>query len=253
MLSTAKMMKAILIDDEVRCTGSLQIQLRDNCPEVEIKAICNSATDGLKAIRQFQPDLVFLDIEMPKMNGFQLLDALQDLHFTIIFTTAYDKFAIKAFKYSALDYLLKPIDDDELKEAVQKAKTHQLPLQSHLGLLEQQLKSPSKTPEKIAISYQDGYAFVNPKDIIYCEADNNYTKFHLSNAPVMISSKNLKDVEELLEDLSFFRIHKQYLVNMNQIKKYVKHDGPYVVMSNGVDLTIARNRKDDFHNLFIRL
>jgi two-component system LytT family response regulator len=245
-------MKAILIDDEIHCTASLQIQLKENCPEIQIMAVCNDALMGLQAIQTLKPDLIFLDIEMPRLNGFQLLDALKKQDFAIIFTTAYDQFAVKAFKYSAIDYLLKPIDDEDLIRAVHKAKSKGQSIQPQLEVLEKQLQSPQKPPEKIALAYQDGYVFVNPQEIIYCESDNNYTKFHLSNGQSLISTKSLKEVEEILEDLSFFRIHKQYLINLNHIKKYVKHNGPYVVMNNGIDLTIARNRKDDFQNRFLK-
>jgi two-component system, LytTR family, response regulator len=247
------MLKTILIDDEVRCTASLQIQLKDNCPEVAIAGVYNDALAAIKAIQTSPPDLVFLDIEMPRMNGFQLLDIVQNAHFSVIFTTAYDQFAVKAFKYSALDYLLKPIDDEELKEAVQKARYRHQTLPLRLNMLEKHLQNGDKMPEKIALPYQEGYLFVNPQEIIYCETDDNYTKFHLLNGQSMISSKPLREIEDILEGLDFFRIHKQYLVNTNQVKKYVKNGGPYVVMSNGVNLTIARNRKEDFQNLFLKL
>ncbi|MCU0446469.1 MAG: LytTR family DNA-binding domain-containing protein [Microscillaceae bacterium] len=244
-------MRTILIDDEIPCMASLQIQLMENCPELTIIGVYNEASTALRAIQTLKPDLVFLDIEMPEMNAFQLLDLLKNAGFMVIFTTAYNQFAVKAFRYSAIDYLLKPIDDDELISAVAKAK-QQKTQEMQWEILESHWHHPHKTPDKIALSFQDGYIFVNPQEIIYCEADSNYTKCHLQNGQTTLSSKTLKEVEDLLHNLGFFRIHKQYLINVNQVKKFNKV-GSYVVMNNGIDLTIARNRKDDFQNYILKI
>ncbi len=245
-----KSLTAILIDDEPHSLGALEIQLSKYCPQIEITASCKTAESGLVAIKASPPDLVFLDIEMPHLNGFQLLDQLKDINFKIIFTTAYDQFAITAFKYSALDYLLKPIDAEDLIKAVQKAvdyKNNQLP---QIELLKQNYKNGK--PSKIALAYQDGYTFINPDEIIYCESDSNYTKFHLNSGNTLVAAKTLKDVENVLENLDFCRIHKQYLVNLNHIKKYVKNEGSYVIMTNQANLPISRSHKDEFNRLFIK-
>ncbi|NJL14957.1 MAG: response regulator transcription factor [Microscillaceae bacterium] len=195
-------MKAIIIDDEIPCAQVLQIQLRENCPEVQVMALIHDSRTACQVLPELQPDLVFLDIEMPNLNGFQLLDMLPSLPFSLIFTTAYNQFALEAFNYAAVHYLLKPIDDLKLIDAVSRA---QKPDFRPITPANFSAKVYSATaPEKIALPYQDGYTFVKTQDIIYCEADNNYTRFHLDHQRVLLSAKNLGTVEELLREASFF-------------------------------------------------
>ncbi len=178
------MLKVIIIDDEPDCVKLLALQLKMYCPHVEIVAECTASNDALAQIKALQPDLIFLDIEMPVMNGFQLLEALGTINFSLVFVTAYDKFAVKAFRFNALDYLLKPIDGKDLKVAVQKALL-QKPNQQQLQSIKQQLYGGEKYhPDKIALPYQNGVTFTEIKNIIYCESDNNYTKFHIADVPV---------------------------------------------------------------------
>lgn len=238
-------MKAIIIDDEPDCVKLLALQLKMSCPQVEVVAECTSSETGLRAIRQHTPDMVFLDIEMPKMNGFQLLEALGDIDFSVVFVTAYDKFAVKAFKYSAVDYLLKPTDTKDLQTAVMRVERKQKVDSRQLELLKQCLTTPSKIfPEKIALPYQEGVIFVELKQVLYCESDNNYTRFYLINGQKHLVSKTLLDIQETLEERNFLRISRQYVINLDQITKFVKGDGSYVVMSDGRTITVARSQKN---------
>lgn len=171
-------MKAIIIDDEPDCVRLMALQLKMYCPQIQVIAECTSSEEGLKAIRNHPVDVVFLDIEMPKMNGFQLLEMVGDIDFAVVFVTAYDKFAVKAFKFSAIDYLLKPTDAKDLQAAVQKVERSRKIDTRQMELLKQYLTHTPKTfPDKIALPHQDGVVFVELKNILYCEADDNYTRF----------------------------------------------------------------------------
>lgn len=239
------MLKAIIIDDEPDCVKLLALQLKMYCPQVQVLAACTSSGEGLQKINELQPDILFLDIEMPVMNGFQLLEKLGSIRFSLVFVTAYDQFAVKAFRYSALDYLLKPIDAKDLQAAVQKAGLRQWPDKQQLSLLKQQVQGKEKVfPDKIALPYQNGVTFVEIRHIIYCESENNYTRFHTTDKLQYLVAKTLGDVQEVLEERNFLRVHRQYLVNLDHIKKYVRGEGNYLVLSNGDNVAVARNQKD---------
>ncbi len=247
-------MKTIIIDDEPHCVGYLQVLLQQHCPQVEVIATASNGQEGLGIIRQFSPDLVFLDVEMPVMNGFRMLEELAKVPFQLIFTTAYDRYALRAFKFSALDYLLKPIDQQELKNAVNRSqKSHPIDNQQ-LALLKTHInqKDPALS-NKIAIPSMEGFSFLSLEDIVTCESESNYTKFHLKDGKHLLVSRTLGDVEDTLEGKGFFRIHKQFLINLNHIMKYVKGDGGYVVMSNNQTVSIARSRREEFVMLFGKL
>jgi two-component system, LytTR family, response regulator len=239
-------MKAIIIDDEPDCVKLMALQLKMYCPQVEIVAECTSSEDGLKAIRSHAVDVVFLDIEMPKMNGFQVLEAVGDLTFAVVFVTAYDKFAVKAFKFSAIDYLLKPTDAKDLQAAVQKVERSRRTDNRQLELLKQQLQvnQARPFPDKIALPHQDGVIFVELKNILYCEADDNYTRFFVTNGQKYLVSKTLRDIQETLEERNFLRVSRQHLINLDHIAKFMKGEGSYVVMSDGASITVARSQKD---------
>ena len=238
-------MKAIILDDEPDCVKLLALQLKMSCPQIDVIAECTDSIDGLKKIQDLVPDIVFMDIEMPRMNGFQVLEAIGDINFSLVFVTAYDKFAVKAFRYSAIDYLLKPIDTKELQECVRKIEKQKKIDQRQIDLLKTQYSYPRKTlPDKIALPFQNGVSFVQITDIIYCEADNNYTKFYLKNGQVTLISKTLRDIQETLEERNFLRVHRQFLVNLDQISRYVKGEGNYLIMSNDTTVPVARNQKD---------
>jgi len=212
---------------------------------VQVVATCTSSSEGLEKIKELQPGIVFLDIEMPVMNGFQLLEKTGNINFNLIFVTAYDQFAVKAFRFSALDYLLKPIDGKDLKAAVEKALQRNWPQTQQLGHLKQQLENAGKTlPDKIALPYQNGVTFTEIKLVIYCESENNYTRIHTTDGNQYMVAKTLGDIQEVLEERNFLRVHRQYLINLDHIKKYVKGEGNYVIMSNNQSIPVARNQKD---------
>jgi two-component system LytT family response regulator len=236
--------KAIIVDDEHYCLKSLSTLLERNCPEVEILAVCGSGADALKEISIQKPQLVFLDIEMPHMNGFELLEKLPLINFELIFTTSYDQYAIKAIRFSALDYLLKPIDRLDLLKAIQKVVQRQQPLlPQQLEILLQKLHQPVTPIQKIALPTMEGLQMIQVESIIYCSSDSNYTNLHLKNKQKLIASRTLKEVEEMLEPYNFIRVHHSFLVNLNEIVKYVKGEGGYLVMSNGASIDVSRSRK----------
>ncbi len=239
------MLKAIIIDDEPDCVKLLSLQLKMYCPQVQVVGECTDSNEGLAQIMALQPDVVFLDIEMPFMNGFQLLEKITTINFSLIFVTAYDKFAVKAFRFSALDYLLKPIDGKDLKAAVEKAEQRHWPQTQQLTLLKQQLHGEGKIlPDKIALPYQNGVTFAEIKNVIYCESDNNYTRIFTIDDKQYMVAKTLGDIQEVLEERNFLRIHRQYLINLDHIKKYVRGEGNYVIMSNNQSIPVARNQKE---------
>ncbi len=238
-------MKAIIIDDESDAVELLQIRLGQYCPQVQVIAAHTSSIQGVAAIKELKPDLVFLDIEMPQMNGFQVLEAVENLSFALVFVTAYDKFALKAFKYSAIDYLLKPVESQELIRAVHRAEKQERFVKEQIELLKQQLAQANKpSNDKIALPYQNGVTFVKLKDIVYCESDDNYTKFFLIDGQHYLITKSLKDIQELLEDRGFLRVHRQYIINLDQIKKFYKGEGSYLLMTNNKSIPISRMHKE---------
>jgi two-component system, LytTR family, response regulator len=242
-----------MIDDENNCLEMLEWLLKTYAPSVTIAAMCNSAEKGIEAIKMHRPDVVFLDIEMPRMNGFDMLEKFDKLNFDVVFTTAYDKFAIKAFKYSALNYLLKPVDPDDLKESIRRIEEKRsIPSKEQIDLLFQSVRQMKPTPSRIALTTGDGMIFVTTQDILYCEAESNYTSVMLSNGKKILVSKVLKDIDEALSGPDFYRVHNSYLINLNHIKKFVRGEGGYVVMDNDVAISISRSRRQEFMDMFAR-
>ena len=239
------MLKGIIIDDEPYCCEILAAMLESECPEVKIVGICNNGPGGLAAIKSHTPDVVFLDVEMPKMNGFEMLEQLALVNFHLIFTTSYDQYALKAIHFSAIDYLLKPIDREELKKAVQKVKDRiQIPVPQQLEILLEKIRQPTKPINKIALPTMEGLQMIPVDDIISCESDDNYSNIQLKNGKKMLVTRTLKDMEEILEQHSFIRVHRFYIVNLNEIEKYIKGEGGYLVMSDGTTIDVARNKKE---------
>jgi two-component system, LytTR family, response regulator len=239
------MIKAIIIDDEPYCCEVLAAMLAAECPEVRVMSICNNGQDGLAAIKQHFPDLVFLDVEMPRMNGFEMLENLSSIGFHLIFTTSYDQYALKAIRFSAIDYLLKPIDREELKKAVQKVKERkQLPVPQQMEILMAKLRQPANAINKIALPTIEGLQMIPIDTIISCESDDNYTHIKLKKGKKLLVTRSLKDIEESLEQHAFIRVHRSFLVNLNEIEKYIKGEGGYLVMSDGESIDVARNKKD---------
>jgi len=239
------MLRSIIIDDEPQNASLLKNDLDAHCPSVQIVSICHSAKEGIMAIKKEKPDLVFLDIEMPWMNGFEMLEMLEDISFSVIFTTAHDQFAAKAFRISAVDYLLKPIDANDLKEAVKKAQEKIEQQQGHANIenLLRNIKQPS-SQQKLALPYRDGYEFVEVTHIIYCQAEGAYTKVFLDNKKYIVVSKTLGDIEELLPTEIFQRIHHSTVVNLDYVTHFVRSDGGYVKLQTGESLIVSKSRKE---------
>ena len=239
------MLRSIIIDDEPQNATVLKNDLTTHCPSVEVVGVCHSAKEGIMAIKKEKPDLVFLDIEMPWMNGFEMLEMLNDINFSIIFTTAHDQFAAKAFRISAVDYLLKPIDANDLKEAVRKAlqKSEQQQGNVHIENLLRNIKQPS-SQQKIALPYRDGYEFVEVSHIIYCQAEGAYTKVFLDNKKHILVSRTLGDIEELLPSDLFMRIHHSTVVNLQYVTHFVRSDGGYVKLQTGEQLTVSKSKRE---------
>lgn len=239
------MIKAMIVDDEPYCCETLETMLGNFCPSISIAAICNSGGSALEALAQHRPQLVFLDIEMPYMNGFEFLGKAGPVDFALIFTTSYDQYAIKAFRFSAMDYLLKPIDREELTQAVDKVSRHlQTPSTIQLELLLQKFHEPKRPVSKIALPTMEGFQMVPFDAIISCSSESNYTHFHLKGNKKLTASRPMKEVEELLEDYSFLRVHHSFLVNLDEIQKYVKGEGGYLVMTDGSHVDVSRSRKE---------
>jgi two-component system LytT family response regulator len=246
------MIKAILIDDEVHCLDTLNILISDYCPEVQVMAQCVSAKQGLVEVEKYAPTLVFLDIEMPSMNGFEFLEQFTQIPFAIVFTTSYDQYAIKAIRFSALDYLLKPIDPKELIAAVHKVKTQKhLPSQEQFQMLMSHVKHKENGFNKIAVPISEGFELIPADQLVRCEADDNYTYLFLKNKTKIVACRTLKEMEEQLKDFSsFLRVHHSYLVNLNEVVKYVRGEGGYLVMSDGSTVNVSRSRKESLMKLF---
>ncbi len=246
-------MKAIIIDDEQRARDTLKSLLSDFCPSVQVITSCSNVPDGVLAINKHKPDVVFLDIEMPDYNGFELLGFFRDIDFEIIFVTAYSEYAVKAFEVSAVDYLLKPVDIDQLKNAVEKLKVkkQQTNMQERLELMKDSFKG--EEVRKIALPVSDGLLFVEVADIVMLEADGAYTQLYLKNGSKILISKKLKFFEDILATRRiFFRSHRSHLINVNFMKKYTRSEGT-ILMDNQAHVSLSRERKIDFEILLKEL
>ena len=242
-------LNTILIDDEPRGLSSLQKLLQINCPDVNIVATCTSVDEASEKIKELQPDLIFLDISMPVKNGFELLKELQEVKFEVIFVTAHNQFMVEAFHFSAIDYLLKPVDDELLVEAVTMAKKRIIEKSGNKNIETflhnvQQKQSPQNM--KLCIPSLKGFQVVELADILYAEASGNYTNFHFTNIHLICSSKPIHEYEELLADAGFICIHKSYLVNLLHVKEYLRCEGGSVILSNGKEVEVSRRKKDIF-------
>ena len=242
-----KQIKSILIDDEPRGLTSLQKLLEINCPEVEVISCCSNAEEAKEKIDQLQPQLIFLDIAMPGKTGFDLLKNLVKINFEIIFVTAHNNYMVQAFHFSAVDYLLKPVDDELLVEAVKRAgkrieeKAGGQQIETFLHNIHH--KSGSQKM-KLCIPSLKGFQVVEIQDIIYCEASSNYTNFHFTNRVIICASKPIHEYEALLEDRNFVRIHKSFMVNLEHVKEYIRGEGGSVLLSNGHEVEVSRRKKD---------
>jgi two-component system LytT family response regulator len=238
--------RAIIIDDEERARNTLRALLKEYCPQVEVVGICANIPEGVLNINQKRPQLVFLDIEMPEYNGFELLSFFREIDFQIIFVTAYNEYALKAFEVSAVDYLLKPVDIDKLKIAVEKAakRLGSPDIQHNVDVLKDTFKTGQFN--KIALPVSEGLLFIEVPDIVYLEAEGSYTNVWLKNGAKILVSKKMKFFEEILDTRpNFFRSHRSFMVNINYLKKYSKNDSS-LLLDNGKVVYISRERKAEF-------
>lgn len=239
--------KAVIIDDEQHSLETTDILVRKYCPGVLVMGLADSPEKGITLIDALNPELVFLDIAMPRMNGFEMLQFVQFKEFDIIFTTAFDAYAIKAFKVNAIDYLLKPIEPEELIKAVDKVKS-KVEKNLHLNRIDEILQSSGLQgfkKNKLALPVEGKIAMLEYDSILYCESDGNYTKIHLSTQKTIMVSRTLKDIESMLPQPIFMRIHHSYVVNINHIKEYIRGEGGEVLLSNGDQLRVSRNKKEE--------
>ncbi len=246
------MIRTIIIDDEPSAVSVLTTLLKNYCKDdIELLATANDPEEGRSLIGQLHPDLVFLDIEMPGMTGMDLVRSYKSPTFRVVFVTAYDAYAVEAFRVSAIDYLLKPIGSEDVIKVVQKIKAD---VRNELGKLSLQLQNLDKllnnqsdsSDQKIGIAMSDKIVFINFSNIIYCEASGPYTHVFLSDGQKLVSSKALGEFESQLSANKFFRIHHHYLINLNQVKEFQRHDGGYVIMENNKGLEVSQRRRKDF-------
>jgi two-component system LytT family response regulator len=240
---------AIIIDDKKRNASFLSGLLKEYCPEVELLGEANSVKTGVELINAVKPSLVFLDVEMPDGTGFDLLEQLHEKDFNVIFTTAHDHYALRAIKFSALDYLLKPINYLELQAAIEKVKEEKQDdsLLNNISMLLKNLTPASGKPTgKIAFPDMEGHTFVDISDIVRLEADGNYTHVYMADGSKILASRTLKEFEVFIDKYDFVRIHRTHVINMNHIKNYIKGNGGYVVMDDGSTAEVSVRKKDEF-------
>lgn len=248
------MIRTVVIDDEEHSRRMLMEMLHEHCQSLNVVASADSVRTGLTAITEQRPELVFLDIELQSETSFEILEKLPEINFELVFTTAFDHYALKAIKFCAIDYLLKPIDLDELRIAVSKVekRMNREHLNKNLEALLNNMKTASQSNHRIALSTLEGLLFVDVSDIIYCESSGPYTHFIFKQADKIVTSKHLKEYEDLLSGYEFFRIHKSFLINLHEVKKYIRGEGGQLIMSNGAALPVSKQRKDGFLHIYSR-
>ncbi len=241
-------LKTVVIDDEQNAVDFIISIISEYCIDLEVSGQANNVSDGVSLIGKVHPDLVLLDVEMPNGTGFDLLSHFPEKDFDVVFITAFNHYAIKAIRFSAVDYILKPININEFIEAIQRVvvkRSKQAPgSDQKLKVLMENLRTP--IPSRLVIPVSDGLEYLNPKDIIRIEADRSYSWFYLTGDRKILVSKNLKEYQDLLGDRSFFRPHNSFLINLRYVKKYVKKEGGYILMTDGSQIPVARSRKDIF-------
>lgn len=243
--------KAVIVDDEQHCIDALKTMLQKKFPEVTVLGGVNSVQEGKDLIDELKPDLVFLDVEMPYQNGFELLKLFEKISFDVIFTTAYEQYALKAIKFNALDYLLKPFGIADLTDALQKFRNRRngktengavAPLEMFL----QNMKTMQHSNKKIALPTLNGLVFMPVQSIVRCESTGNYTKIFFTDRKQLLVSKPLKEFEELLTEIDFFRVHNSHLINLQQMDSYIQGEGGFALMSDGTQVEVSRRRKAEF-------
>ncbi len=255
MDSTNDKLKVVIVDDEKHGRELLKKLISLVSDDFDVIGEADSVESGIDVIEHFAPDLVFLDIALADRTAFEILEHFDEIRFSVIFATAYNYYAIKAIKFSALDYLVKPIDPDELRNALDKAKakhknnSENLPARLNLALS----LTKKQKPDKIALPTNVGYNFIALDDIIFCSAENNYTLFHLVNKSSFLTCHTLKEYEELLEENDFFRIHNSFLINMHHVQSYIKGKGGFVLMKDGTQIEVSQRKKEQFLKHFTKI
>jgi len=248
------MIRTVLVDDEIDSNEVLQTLLKAACPNVSIVGKADGVEKAIQVIQATQPDLVFLDIEMTQGNAFDLLNRLQPIPFRVIFVTAFDNYALRAFKYSAVDYLLKPVDIDGLRTAVVRVTTQlqAINVKEQVQIMMENFGSIQLSQQKMALPTLTGMTFVNIGDIVRLEAKGSYTVVFLSDKKQIMVARNMKDYEGLLPELFFYRIHKSHIINLQKIQKYQKGRGGYIIMEDGSSIEVASRRREEFFQRLLK-
>jgi two-component system LytT family response regulator len=248
------MLRTIIVDDEDHQRLTIEKMVKLHCRNVSIVYQADGVQSGVDAIKKYKPDLVLLDIKMDDGTGFDLLERLHPIDFKVIFITAYDQFAIKAFRLNAIDYLLKPLDPDELVQAVEKVEhIIQKDFNAQLDNLKEHLTADNKANKKIIIKTFDNIHLVPIKEILYCESDGNYVSVHLASNPKIMVSASLKDYEDMLAGDGFFRVHKTYLINLKYIRRFEKAEGGSVVLDGEIKIPVASRKREHLLEMFERI
>lgn len=249
-----KVLRTIIIDDEAPVRESLRKMLHDHCPGVKVIAEADGVQSGAEAIFSHHPDLILLDIKMNDGTGFDLLKAIEPAECKVIFITAYNEYAIKAFRFSALDYLLKPVDSDELKEAVERAeKFVQKEMKTQLDTLVNNLQTEDQAKKKIILRTFDNIHLVRMTDITCCESDSKYTSVYLQSGDKVVVSQSLKYYQDLLGDHGFYRVHKSFLINLEHVQRFEKGEGGFIILGNDLKVPVASRKRDELLELFDRI
>jgi two-component system, LytTR family, response regulator len=247
-------MTAVIVDDEEHCRSALSGMLARKFPEIDLREMATNVPDGLALVKRVRPQLLFLDVEMGEQTGFDLLAQLSEEKPHIIFTTAHEGYAVKAIRFSAIDYLLKPVDGDELRSSVDKALAKQGQPQDQLQIaaLLRNLTKPT-TDRRLALPVADGLELVSVDEIVFCESESNYTTVHLKDRKRLVISRTLKEFEDLLEGDSFIRVHHSHLINVRYVRKYIRGEGGEVIMADGTNVAVSRRKKQELMDSLARL
>lgn len=243
------MLQAIIVDDEVNAIATLEWEINKHCPEINIIGKYSNPVEALQVIQTQPPDILFLDIEMPRLNGFDLLDRIPNINFDVIFVTAYDEYAVKAFRINAIDYLLKPIIYTDLLVAVKRVQDKNKNADKTANENNLQIEKLKRSFNKIPLVKSDGIEFIFPHHILYCKSEGSYT-YVISETKRTLITKSLREMEEHLSEHNFMRTHRSFIVNLSHISKYIRVDGGYLVMSNGDKVAVSRRKKEELMRLF---
>ena len=245
-----QVLKAILVDDELSSLQNLQYKLLEYCPTIKVVAQTQNPEEAIQLIHQYKPDVIFLDIEMPRMSGFKMLEQVPEIDFEIIFITAYNHYAINAIRISAFDYLVKPVSIEDLQQTTERLSLSNIKkTRERTDLLKKNLANPKSQEDHIALPANDGLEFIQVKQIIRIESSSNYSRVIMQDGHQLLVTRQLKDFEELLQDYRFYRVHHSHLINLNYIAKYIRGDGGQITMRNGDVIDVSRRKKEVFLKL----